>query len=313
MIDTSFGPMRVLDAHSHFFTQSFLKNLGAMTSIGPDASAVAAKLGWDEIDPDPAAVGRKWVAEMDRRGVEKMVAIHTLPGELDEAAVGIAASGGRLVGYAMVNPLADGALATVERAVTQFGFRGIALFPAMFRFAMTSDPVFALLDFANRHALNVFVHCGVLKVGFRTKLGLPSAFDATYSNPLSLQRPAAEFPKVKFIVPHLGSGLLRELLMVADQCENVFTDTSGIGGWAKYLDGAPQGATGRAAAGGVLRHAVHVMGAKRVLFGSDSTFFPRGWRRDLFDQQLLTFEEAGLTGEEVRLILGENLERLLLP
>jgi predicted TIM-barrel fold metal-dependent hydrolase len=309
MIETTFGQMRVLDAHSHFFTRSFLTGLGAMTWIGPDARAVAQKLGWDEIDQDPEAVGRKWTLEMDRHGVEKMVAIHTLPDDLEQAAAGIAATNGRLVGYATVNPLADGALSAVERAVTQYAFRGIALFPAMFRFSMTSDPVFALLDLANRHSLNVFVHCGVLKVGFRTKLGLPSAFDATYSNPLSLQRPAAEFPKANFIVPHLGSGLLRELLMVADQCANVYTDTSGIGGWAKYLDGAALGARSADA----LKHAVHVMGAERILFGSDSTFFPRGWRRDLFDQQLITFDEAGLTNEQVKQILGQNLERLLLP
>ncbi len=312
MIETSFGNVRVLDAHSHFFTRSFLSGLGAMSPIGRDARAVAEKLGWDEIEEDPAAVGRKWVLEMDRQGVEKMVAIHTPPGDLEEAALGIAATNGRLVGYATVNPLAEGAnggVAAVERAVRRFGFRGIALFPAMFRFSMTSEPVFALLDLANRHSLNVFVHCGVLKVGFRTKLGLPSAFDATFSNPLSLQRPAAEFSRVKFVVPHLGSGLLRELLMVADQCENVYTDTSGIGGWAKYLDGAAGGAR----AADVLRHAVKVMGAERILFGSDSTFFPRGWRRDLFDQQMITFDEAGLTNEQVRQILGENLERLLLP
>ncbi len=304
MITTSFGPMRVLDAHTHFFTRSFLSALGALTSVGPDADVVAGKLGWDAISEDPAAMGRAWVAEMDRHGVERMAAIHTLPGELEPAARGIAAAGGRLAGYVMANPLDPRATETVRYAVERQGFCGIALFPAIFRFAMTSDAVFALLELANRQALNVFVHCGVLKIGFRATMGLPSAFDATYSNPLALQRPAAEFPRAKFIVPHLGSGLLRELLMVADQCENVYADTSGIGGWARYLDGAPTAAQ-------VLRHAVNVMGAKRILFGSDSTFFPRGWRRDIFDQQVAVFEEAQLAPSQVRLILGENLVRLL--
>jgi hypothetical protein len=160
-----------------------------------------------------------------------------------------------------------------------------------------------VLAAAEKRRMLVFVHCGVLKVGFRTKLGLPSAFDGTLGNPLSLQRPAAEFPNLKFIVPHLGSGLFRELLMLADQAPNVYTDTSGIGGWAKYLDGNPT----RAA---VIRQAVEVMGAGRLLFGTDSTFFPRGWRRDVFDQQLAVFAEAKLSAEDVALILGGNLERL---
>jgi predicted TIM-barrel fold metal-dependent hydrolase len=304
MLDTPSGPRFIFDAHTHFFTHSFYARLGEQTGLGPHANAVAAKLGWDRPPEDPADVARRWLAEMDRHGVDRMVAIHTLPGDIESAARGVQAAAGRLVGYAMINPLAEDALQTAQRAVNGMGFRGLALFPAMFRFSMTSDPVYALLDLANRHGLNVFVHCGVLKVGFRTKLGLRSAFDAAFSNPLSLQRPAAEFPQVNFIIPHLGSGLFRELLMLADQVGNVYADTSGLPGWARYLEGAPTPAH-------VLRQAIHVMGSQRLLFGSDSTFFPRGWRRDVFDQQMAVFEEAHLTDSDVRQILGENLQRLL--
>jgi predicted TIM-barrel fold metal-dependent hydrolase len=171
---------------------------------------------------------------------------------------------------------------------------------------MNADAVSAVLDVANRHQLNVFVHCGVLKVGFRTKLGLPCAFDAMLSNPLALQKPAAQFPRARFIVPHLGSGYFRELLMLADTSPNVYADTSGVAGWAKYLDGSPTPAQ-------VLRQAVTVMGAGRLLFGSDSTFFPRGWRRDVFDQQLRMFEEAKLSADDVTKILGRNLQDLIAP
>jgi len=149
----------------------------------------------------------------------------------------------------------------------------------------------------------VFVHCGVLKVGFRTALGLPCPFDPQRANPLDLQRPAAEFKRINFIIPHLGSGYFRELLMLADAAPNVYADTSGVAGWARYLDGAPRPAQ-------VLRQAVDVLGAGRLLFGTDSTFFPRGWRRDVFDQQLQIFREARLTDEQVAQVLGENLARL---
>ena len=305
MVDTPFGRQIIFDAHTHFFGRSFFTGLAKQAGLA-DAGAVARQLGWDEPPEDPADMARRWVAEMDRHGVDRMVSIHTLPGDLDSAGKAVAASGGRLVGYVMVNPSADGAAAAVERAVTEYGFRGVALFPAMFGFPMTGDKAYAILDAANRHGLNVFVHCGVLKVAFRGKLGLPSPFDGTFSNPLALQKPAAEFPRARFIIPHLGSGLFRELLMLADMAPNVYADTSGIGVWAKYLDGSPTRAQ-------ILRQAVSVMGADRLLFGSDSTFFPRGWRRDMFDQQLRVFEEAKLTADEARQILGANLERLLPP
>jgi predicted TIM-barrel fold metal-dependent hydrolase len=174
----------------------------------------------------------------------------------------------------------------------------------MFRFPMSGDAVREILKLANEHAMVVFVHCGVLKVGFRTKLGLPCAFVPTLATPLHLQPLCAEFSRAKFVIPHLGSGLFRELLMLGDQCPNVYTDTSGAAGWAKYLDGEPTRAQ-------VLRQAVDVMGADRLLFGTDSTFFPRGWRRDVFDEQLRIFADAQLTAEQVEMILGRNLDRLI--
>ena len=299
MIDTPFGRMRVLDAHTHLLDRTFLAGLGKQLG-GASADEVAGRLGWEVDD----ALGRRWIEEMDRRGVERIVSLHTLPGELNEAGREIVMSQGRVIGYASVNPLAEGAVEQLRRAIMQFGFRGVALFPAMFRFSVTSDAAYAIFELADEHALNVFVHCGVLKVGFRTKLGLPCAFDAQFASPLLLQRPAAEFPRARFTIPHLGSGLLRELLMLADQSPNVFADTSGMAGWARYLDGAPSPAA-------ALRHAVDVMGANRLLFGTDSTFFPRGWRRDVFDEQLTAFREARLSDVQVAQILGENLEGLL--
>src|SRR5215204_4236123 len=126
MIDTPFGPRAVFDAHTHFFDASFLAGLGKQLASAPQAAGevaarlgwdapasapqaageVAARLGWDAPAADPAETGRRWVAEMDRHGVDGMVSIHTLPGDLDSAARGIAATNGRLVGYVMVNPLA---------------------------------------------------------------------------------------------------------------------------------------------------------------------------------------------------------------
>lgn len=306
MVPTPFGPQRVFDAHTHLFPRSFYTGLAkqAGLSASDPAAEVARRLGWELPPSDPAELAGRWVVEMDRHGVDRMVALHTLPGDLDSVGKAVRAAKGRLVGYVSVDPGAEGAAADVERAVTEFGFRGVALFPALFGFPITSDDAYEVLGVANWHALNVFVHCGVLKIGFRTKLGLPCPFDLTLANPLLLQRPAGDFPKARFILPHLGSGYFRELLMLADACPNVYADTSGVAGWAKYLDGNPSPAM-------VLRQAIKVIGADRLLFGTDSTFFPRGWRRDVFDEHLRVFQEAGLTAEEVGKVLGGNLERLL--
>ncbi len=302
MIDTPFGPMRVRDAHCHVFTRGFLAGLAKQLGVGPED--VAKKLAWDPIPPDPAEVGKRWVAELDRHGVDASVGIHTLPGDLESAGRAIQSTAGRLVGFVTVNPLVAGAAQLADRAVSEFGFRGIALFPAMHGFGFSSEGVRPILELANRHALALFVHCGVLKVGFRKKLGLPEDFNAMLANPLMLQKPAAEYPRIRFILPHLGSGMLRELLMLADAAPNVFTDTSGVGAWSKYTESPTTDAQ-------VLRRVVDALGPERVLFATDSSSFPRGWRRDSFDRQMQLFVEARLSAGEMRAVLSENIARVL--
>jgi hypothetical protein len=60
----------------------------------------------------------------------------------------------------------------------------------------------------------------------------------------------------------------------------------------------------------VLHSAVSVAGASRILFGTDSSFFPRGWQRVVHDAQKTAAHDAGITDNEQALIFGGNFERL---
>ena len=53
------------------------------------------------------------------------------------------------------------------------------------------------------------------------------------------------------------------------------------------------------------------LGFTRILFGTDSTVFPRGWRRDIFDSQLKVLTRMGLSRLENEAILYGNLAQLL--
>jgi hypothetical protein len=148
----------------------------------------------------------------------------------------------------------------------------------------------------------VFVHCGVLTVGVRKKLSLPSPFDMRYSNPTDLHAIALRYPGLNFVIPHFGAGYFRESLMLADLCRNVYLDTSSTNSWMKYeaLD-----------LKAVFRRVLDVVGAGRLLFGTDSSFFPRGWNHAIFEAQTRTLFDMGISQSDARLILGENLEQLL--
>jgi uncharacterized protein len=157
---------------------------------------------------------------------------------------------------------------------------------------------------AQRPGTAVFVHCGTLSVGVRKKLGLKSPFDMRRSNPLDLYRLAAEFPQARFIIPHFGAGMFRETMMLADLCPNVYVDTSSTNKWMNY-EAAPVDLAG------VFARAIRVMGCERLLFGTDSSFFPRGWHAAIFEAQVEALAAIGASPEQAQAIFGGNLRRLL--
>jgi len=53
-----------------------------------------------------------------------------------------------------------------------------------------------------------------------------------------------------------------------------------------------------------------VVGPDRVLFGSDSSFFPRGWVREVHAQQVSILDELRVAAEDRAKVLGGNFDRL---
>jgi predicted TIM-barrel fold metal-dependent hydrolase len=60
----------------------------------------------------------------------------------------------------------------------------------------------------------------------------------------------------------------------------------------------------------VFRRALDVAGASRLLFGTDSSFFPRGWNAAVFDAQAKALYELGVDEDAARLIFNDNLQQL---
>jgi uncharacterized protein len=165
------------------------------------------------------------------------------------------------------------------------------------------DRVHQIVSVAAAHpGTAVFVHCGVLSVGVRSKLGLASRFDLRLGDPLGVARLALTFPEVPFIIPHFGAGLFREALMAADTCSNIYLDTSSSNGWIRYTSGLTLET--------VFSTALSVVGASRLLFGTDSSFFPRGWQKPVFDAQKTALATLGHTAADEALIFGGNFDRL---
>lgn len=294
----------IADAHCHFFASRFLELLSQPLPDLPAegrAAAVASRLGWT--DPgDARDLAATWIAELDRHAVSRAALIASIPGDESSVADAVRLHPDRFVGFFMFNPAAPGADERLERAFTELHLRCVCLFPAMHRYRLDDACVGTVFESAARHGAAVFVHCGVLSVGVRGKLGLPSPFDLRLGDPLALASVAAAYPSVPVIVPHFGAGRFQEALMAADQCASIHFDTSSSNGWMKYYPGLTLDA--------VFRQALAVVGPRRLLFGTDSSFFPRGWQRPVFDAQLAAMDAAGATEADRSLILAGNFNRL---
>lgn len=302
------GEIGVSDAHVHFFSHRFFASLAAQRSSGGSGDGVAgvgALLGWQMPPERPEEFAAVWAGELDRHGVRRAALIASVHADEDSVAAAVERFPGRFSGYFMLNPCAPDGHERARRAVLDRGLTGICLFPAMHRYSIQDERVAPVLDVAAaRPGTIVFVHCGVLTVGVRSKLGLPSPFDLKFSNPVDLHAVALRYPAVPFVIPHFGAGYFREALMVADLCPNCFLDTSSTNSWMRYQE---PGCDLKS----VFRHALDVLGPRRLLFGTDSSFFPRGWHREIFDRQAAALHELGVSDADAQAIFGENLEKLL--
>lgn len=308
MISTPWGNIRLIDAHTHFFSHQFFQTFArlARQNLQTEAplTAVAQRLGVEIPPEDATHLGQRWVGEMDKYGIERLVMFTSVPGDHDSVAAAVEAFPERITGYIMLDPTQPNAVDLLRQGVQRQGLKGVTLFPAMHHFYAYDERLYPLYQAAAELGIPVFMHFGVLKVSIRDKLGLPNVFDLRYADPIDLHQAAIDFPSANFIIPHFGCGYFREVLMLGAQAPNVYVDTSSSNTWLTYMPSHLDLKT-------VFDKTLQVFGPHRILFGTDSNVFPRGWRQDIFQQQVEILRELNTTRESVELILGGNIVRLL--
>ena len=90
--------------------------------------------------------------------------------------------------------------------------------------------------------------------------------------------------------------------MAADLCPNLHVDTSSSNAWTKYTPGLRLV--------DVFRQALAVLGPERMLFGSDSSCFPRGWQHAVLAAQRAALEELDLDAASQAAIFAGNFHRV---
>jgi predicted TIM-barrel fold metal-dependent hydrolase len=298
----------VVDAHVHLFSRAFFDALAEQSpqpgTVAERLARLAQRAGIEiPADDDDAHLAR-WLAALDRHQVEHAVVFASLPQEVPTVARAAARSGGRLTPFGLVDPRAAGAADRTREMFDAHGFRGVLLFPALHRVRVSGPEVGAVLEVVDARQGVAVVHCGLLQVKVRDLLGIPRTADLSFANPLDVVPAADAFPRARFVIPHFGAGFLRETLMAGAQCENVWVDTSSSNAWTATQVPALDLAA-------VFRHALAVFGPSRILFGTDSSTFPRGWRHDVHAAQVAALDSLAVPDAVRRQVFRENALRLL--
>ncbi len=199
----------------------------------------------------------------------------------------------RLLGFATVQPLAgQAALDEVRRAVDG-GLRGIGeILPYAQGHSIRDDAFLAVVELAIELDIPLCLH-GAEPVGH--------AYPGRAYTPLQDYVWLAEqYPDLKLILAHLG-GLLPyyELNRTIQKImRNVYYDTAAV-----PLLYRPD----------VYPSIIGVVGAEKILYGSDYPLllYPRRSRTPGFTELLAEIKNSGLSRDQLDLVLGGNMQRLL--
>lgn len=175
-------------------------------------------------------------------------------------------------GYCYVNPALESAADTLRRGIEEQGMSGMKLWVATF----CDDPrVYPLVERCIRYGVPVLVHAFYKAVHQLEQESLGE----------NVARLASRYPEAKIIMAHLGANCYTQLKPIRNR-KNVSADISG----SLYRRGE-------------VDYAVKLLGARRVLFGSDA---PEANFLVNYGQ----VAESALSQEEKALVYGGNADRL---
>lgn len=302
------GIFKIFDSHVHFYSNSFFRFLVKQkpnrADINTELKNIAAKGHIEIPGDDPVQLAKRWVEIIDKWKIERLSLIGSMPGDEDSVVKAVQAFPNRFTGFFTIDPNSNVLMENAERRLKQDKLRGFFLYPSLYHISVQDEWLAPLFSLAQETNSIVFVHFGKLVIKPREFAGIPTVVNEEFSNPKDLIPVAQKYPKIRFIIPNFGAGMFEETLEVGKQCQNVYVDTAGSNSWMANHPSKPDLKT-------VFKKALEVFGAGRILFGSDSGMFPRGYRYDIVDNQLKLSQEMRIPTADIKKMFFENMAGLV--
>lgn len=311
-----YNGLKIIDFHCHFPTQKpwfanmgpdirqqYVERRGEKRAQVAREQAMAYSQQWRKTwgyDPPEKNTftdeeqADKWATEIDKYGL-RAVGFVTGGGNQNLAEI-VKYHPDKFIGFAHNYPFAEGAADEVRRAVTEDGMKGYKLLAPMLDRPIEDEAAYPVWEACAELDIPVLIHFGIQGGGG----GI--AWHENI-NPLKLHNVAKDFPDVTFVVPHFGCAWIRETLQLCWACANVSIDTCGSNQWVKWVDG--DWTTKK-----LFRKYMETIGPERIIFGTDSSYFPRGFAEPYLMDQIRDVRELFYREDDIQLIFGGNAARL---
>ena len=182
-------------------------------------------------------------------------------------------------------------LALFERSLTEFGFRGLKLYPPC-GFSPSDRTLFPYYELCAHYHVPVLLHIGPTS----------PVLDFTFSSPFLLDEAARLFPSVNFILAHGAVSFVEECTMMCRFRPNVYLDISGFEATLGYDPSA-----------GAIKAITSLGLNHKVLFGTDFPVFRLQGEQKNFVETLMAEDGplSDLNEREKLLIFNRNAQRLV--
>ena len=308
----------IIDFHVHFPTQKlWFPNMGNtmqryVEKVGEERARKVQELsrpygehwrrmwGFPQAEsandhPGDREQARRWAAELDEHGV-RAVGFVTGGGNEHLAEV-VSWYPDKFIGFAHHNPFDRDAVAQLEHAVSELGLRGYKLLAPMIEQPIEDESIWPVWEKCAELDIPVLIHFGIQ--------GSAGGI-AWHENisPFKLHNIAKAFPDVTFVIPHFGCAWERETLQLCWACPNVSVDTSGSLQWIRWVPG-------EVTVKYLFRKYYETIGPGRIIFGTDSSWFPRGFTLEYLQDQMRNCLDLNLPEQDIQMIFAGNAARLL--
>ncbi len=287
--------MKLIDSHVHFHIGFSIKEIDDPWLKKEKEKWLRA---WNFPEPvqinDFDKLSELWYQEAVKHSIERIVFV-TSNGNENMLKV-VLKHPDRFIGYAHHDPSKKDAAQELEKYLKK-GLKGYKILGPAVNTPLNDRSLYPVWEVANTYEIPVLIHFGIMGAAGGT------AYHVNI-NPLIIHDVAKEFKKIKFIVPHFGCGYVFETLNLCWACPNVYVDTSGSNQWMRWM---PYELNLEM----LFRKYRETIGPERIIFGTDSSWFPRGFSKPYLDEQIRSMVNVGYKDDEIDRVLYKNIVEIL--